>query len=128
MLQAGADANGFSRWAPKIAGAAASGLSRLADALSTPAITSLPAEMSELMTVLGELARRLQPLGQLAESAGSMFGLRAMAALRPSTPEAVTATATPVEEPPAPARKKAAAPRKAASAKKAAPKKAARKR
>ena len=52
----------------------APGLNRLADTLSAPALTSLPKDLGEFMDVLGDLARRLQPLGQMAESAGSMFG------------------------------------------------------
>ena len=47
-----------------------------------PRSPSLPNDLGEFMDVLGDVARRLQPLGQLAESAGSMFGLRPFAALR----------------------------------------------
>jgi hypothetical protein len=73
--------------------------------------------------VLADLAERLQPLGQMAESAGSLFGLRPFASLLGSTPP-----------PPAPARREivavpahATAARKS-PAKKAPPKKAAAKK
>lgn len=112
----------------------APGLSRLADVLSAPALMSMPNDLSEFMGVLSDLARRLQPLGMMAESAGSMFGLRPLAgllggtaqpppapkpALAPTPPEAA-----PAKTPPA---KKAAskkAPAKKAAAKKAPAKKA----
>jgi hypothetical protein len=60
----------------------APGISRLADTLASPALAAIPRDLGEFMDVLGDLARRLAPLGQLAESAGSMFGLRPLAALR----------------------------------------------
>ena len=59
----------------------APGLARLADVLSSPALMSMPNELGEFMGVLSDLARRLQPLGMMAESAGSMFGLRPLAGL-----------------------------------------------
>ena len=37
---------------------------------------------ARLGQTLGDLAARLQPLGQIAETAGSWFGLRPLAALR----------------------------------------------
>ena len=57
------------------------GLSKLADVLASPTLTAMPKELSEFMAVLSEFARRLQPLGSMAESAGSMFGLRPLAAM-----------------------------------------------
>jgi ABC-type transporter Mla subunit MlaD len=117
----------------------APGLAKLADILATPALMDLPTDLSEFMGVLSDLARRLQPLGQMAESAGSLFGLRSLGALRatvappPPTiqqPAAVAPTEraaplvhTPVKK--APARKAAAkkAPAKKAPAKKAPAKK-----
>lgn len=103
----------------------APGLSRLADVLSAPALMSMPNDLSEFMGVLSDLARRLQPLGMMAESAGSMFGLRPLAGLlggstQPPPPAPKPALmATPPEA--APAKK---APAKRATAKKAASKKA----
>ncbi len=64
----------------------APGLARLADLLAAPALTTLPTDLGEFMTVLSDLAHRLQPLGQMAETAGSMFGFRGMSALRSSAP------------------------------------------
>src|SRR5215218_3640342 len=73
----------------------APGLSRLADTLSAPQITALPKDLAEFMNVLSDVARRLQPLGQLAESAGGLFGLRSLGALRAaSTRQASGATLT----------------------------------
>ncbi len=116
----------------------APGLAKLADVLSAPALTSFPTDLTEFMEVLSDLARRLQPLGQIAESAGNMFGLRALTAMRPSTPEppqpippppAATMSTPPIKKAPV---KKAAAKKgpvkKAAAKKSAAPKKAAAKR
>ena len=95
----------------------APGLSRLADTLSTPALANMPRDLGQFMDVLTDLARRLQPLGQLAESAGSMFGLRPLASLRTGATRPA-----PIVAPPAPRR--AAAPAKKAPVKKAAAKKA----
>ena len=61
------------------------GLSRLAEVLSAPALVTMPKDLSEFMNVLTDLAHRLQPLGQMAESAGSLFGLRPFGALRAAT-------------------------------------------
>lgn len=94
----------------------APGLSKLADVLATPALTSLPAEMSELMGVIAELAHRLQPLGQIAESAGSLFGIRPLQALRAATEPARSPA-------PPPAPPVAKAPPRQTAAKKPAPSK-----
>ena len=51
------------------------GLSKLAEYLAAPAWRLFRTDLTEFMTVLSDLARRLQPLGQIAESAGTMFGL-----------------------------------------------------
>jgi ABC-type transporter Mla subunit MlaD len=98
----------------------APGLGRLADTLSNPTLLAMPKDLGEFMETLADLARRLAPLGQLAESAGSMFGLRPLAVLRsgggsrPTPPPPVAAPA---------AVKKAPAPKKATT-KKATTKKA----
>jgi hypothetical protein len=108
----------------------APGLARLAETLSSPLLMSIPSDLAEFMESLGDLARRLQPLGQLAETAGSMFGLRPLAALRvgghrpePSHP------APPPPPPPRPARaaKSSGATKKAAPRKQAARKAPAKK-
>ena len=105
----------------------APGLAKLADILAAPSLASFPTDLTEFMTVLSDLARRLQPLGQIAESAGAMFGLRALTALRPTAPEppaaAIPTTATVTEPQPAPKK----APAKKPPAKKPAAKQAVKK-
>ncbi|MEM1334170.1 MAG: hypothetical protein AAGG08_11990 [Actinomycetota bacterium] len=54
--------------------AVAPGLTRLAEVLENPAFSQMPAQMSQVNDLLGEMASRLAPLGQLAESAGGLFG------------------------------------------------------
>ncbi len=41
----------------------------------------MPKDLSEFMAILGDVARRLQPLAQIAESAGGMFGLKGLSGL-----------------------------------------------
>ena len=60
----------------------APGLARLADTLQSPQFNQLPAQLGDFVGTLGDLAKRLQPLGQLAESAGGLFGLRSLTSLR----------------------------------------------
>ena len=122
----------------------APGLARLAEALQTPALNTLPKDLNDFLGTLRDLGRRLQPLGQMAESAGSMFSRSPFAAFLPTTgrsdapatpPTATAPEPTPPPAPPAPAlvnaveraakrpAKKAAATRKRATAKKPATKK-----
>jgi ABC-type transporter Mla subunit MlaD len=120
------------------------GLTRLADTLNSPALRSMPTDLGQFMEVINDLSKRMSPLAQIAEQAGSMFGLRIpglsrQAAPSGASPAPVVATAvsshaaTPsaaaareaVKEvwegtAPAPARKRAA---RQAPAKKAATKK-----
>ncbi len=98
------------------------GLTRLAETLQSPQFNQLPSQLGDFMSTLSEVAKRLQPLTQLAESAGGLFGLRALSSLRgggtatkPVIPPPSTAVA------PSPAKK---APAKKAPAKKAPAKKA----
>jgi ABC-type transporter Mla subunit MlaD len=105
----------------------APGLSTLADTLSSPALTKMPDELSRFVGVIGDVASKLQPLGQLAEAAGGMFGFRNLAGSLlggGSTPE-------PAKAPPAPAKIQAAvtttAAKPGATPKPAAKKSAARK-
>ena len=95
------------------------GLLRLADTLSSPGLINLPREIAGFVETLGDLAARLQPLTQMAESAGSLFGLRPLSVLRGGSTKA--------QPTPAPAKKPAAtkAPAKRAPAKKTSAKKAA---
>ncbi len=66
--------------------AVAPGLHRLAETLSTPAFTQLPAQIGTFSDVLGEVSRRLGPLSQFAESAGGLFGGLRIPGSRPSAP------------------------------------------
>jgi ABC-type transporter Mla subunit MlaD len=102
----------------------APGLARLADVLSSPNLTSLPTDLGEFMGVLTDLAQRLQPLGQMAESAGSLFGLRGFSALLGNNPPPPPAPVTRPAISAAPAKPSA----KKVAAKKPAPKKAAAKK
>jgi hypothetical protein len=72
------------------------------------AAESLPKDIGDVLVLLGDVARRLQPLGQLADSMGSMFGLPRIPGLRPAPPP---------EPPPAP--RPAPRPAKQAPAKRA---------
>jgi ABC-type transporter Mla subunit MlaD len=58
----------------------APGLSQLADTLQSPSLTSLSDDVGEFLKNLRGLSARLQPLTQLAETAGS-FGLRNIGSL-----------------------------------------------
>jgi ABC-type transporter Mla subunit MlaD len=98
-----------------------------------PQVTRTIKTADALVDVLNDLSRRLTPLTQLAESAGSMFGLRSLTSMLPGssprpepapeqpTPKPETAKPTPAKKAPAKtAAKKTAA--KKAPAKKVAPK------
>lgn len=92
----------------------APGLTRLAGTLSSPVLDSFPNDLAGFVAVLGDVAKRLQPLTQLAESAGSLFGLRPLANLRagsgrlvPTPPPAKPAAQ--VVKPAAPLKKQPAA-------------------
>lgn len=54
----------------------APGLERLAQTLNSPVIAALPTDLSQFLDAINDLVRRLAPLGQLADSAGGLFGLR----------------------------------------------------
>jgi len=84
-----------------------------------PALAALPTDLTTFLNVLNDVSRRLQPLGQLAESAGSVFGLRPLAALRAGGGRPAP---TPPAEPPTPVKKAPA--KKKAAAKKPATRKA----
>ncbi len=105
--------------------AVAPGLNRLAETLSTPAFAQLPAQIGNFSDVLDEVARRLAPLTNLAESAGGLFGGFRIPGSRPSAPVEPSAVDwQPMKK--APAKK---APAKKTAAKKApAKKRAAKKR
>jgi ABC-type transporter Mla subunit MlaD len=105
----------------------APGLARLADTLSNPVLTSLPKDLNEFLAVLRDLARRLQPLGQMAETAGGLFSRGPFASFlggtpRPEPAQPAVAAPAPVDEYLAP-RPAAARPARKAPAKKAPAKK-----
>jgi ABC-type transporter Mla subunit MlaD len=105
------------------------GLTRLANTLNSPVVTSLPTDLSRFVDAINDLVRRLSPLGQLAESATGLFGIRLPGMpQRPPAPAAV-----PVSEAatPPPSAKPASAdkqPKKKAAAKKSTAKKSTTKR
>jgi hypothetical protein len=106
----------------------APGINRLADTLGSPVFTTMPSDIANFVDMMTDVAQRLQPLAQMAENAGSMFGLRSIGgalggALRGGRPQPVVPPPpTPVVAPPA-----AKAPAKRAAAKKAPVKKPAAK-
>ena len=99
-------------------------LARFADTMSSPILASLPKDLGEVMQSLNDLAQRLAPLGQLAETAGGWFGLRPLAALRSGGGNPRTTAPVIHTPPPAPPAAPAPAAPKRPSVKKAAAKKA----
>jgi hypothetical protein len=96
------------------------GLTRLADTLNSPVLTSLPTDLGRFVEAINDLVRRLSPLGQLAESATGLFGIRLPGVPRPAAPPPPTIAATPPPEKNAAPDKKEAAPKKKPVAKKSA--------
>lgn len=94
------------------------GLSRLADTLDSPVLRNLPTDLGQFLDIVNDLGRRMSPLAQIAEQAGSMFGLRipgfpgASPAAKPAPP-----AAAPVAPAPPPAATKKAAPKRTAATK-----------
>ncbi len=85
----------------------APGLSRLADTLSNPVFVTMPDQIASFLETFADVARRLQPLSQMAENAGSMFNLRGPLAAflggSSSNPAPPAPTAPPpANQPPAP--------------------------
>jgi ABC-type transporter Mla subunit MlaD len=54
--------------------AVAPGLAILAEALNNPALRQMPHQLTQMNEMLSEVTARLAPLGQLAETAGGLFG------------------------------------------------------
>lgn len=104
----------------------APGIARLADTLGSPVFASMPDEIAGFLETLGDVAGRLQPLAQMAENAGSLFGLRPFGGLRSASRASSPAPAAPMQAAPPPA--PAPAPVKKAATKKAPAKKAPAKR
>ena len=103
----------------------APGLARLAKTLNAPIITTFPTDLGYFVDAINELVRRMAPLGQIAESAGGLFGLRIPGMTRPTVAPAGAPAVQPVRAPTAvrvvrtPAKKRA--PAKKAPAKKKTP-------
>jgi ABC-type transporter Mla subunit MlaD len=81
----------------------APGLARLAETLQNPALNALPRDLNEFLSTIRDVGRRLQPLGQMAESAGGMFRNSPFAAFMPQSrsepaPAPVTARASAVDD------------------------------
>jgi ABC-type transporter Mla subunit MlaD len=94
------------------------GLTRLAETLNSPVMTAFPTDLGRFMEVINDLTRRMTPLGQLAEQASGLFGLRIPGlSPRPATAPAeppATAAAPSATERPATATRKAPAKKRAA--------------
>jgi len=106
----------------------APGIDRLADTLSSPVLTTFPADLGAFVSTLGDVAARLAPLAQIAEQAGGLFGMRGLfGGTRPSTPPAPPAAAPAAPEQAAKVAAKKS-PAKKSPAKKAAAKKSAAKK
>lgn len=54
--------------------AVAPGLMKLSETLNNPAFQQMPNQLGQMTELLGDVTARLAPLGQLAESAGGLFG------------------------------------------------------
>ena len=68
---------------------AAPNIEKVAETFSSPAFTSLPTQLGEVMRLMGDVSRRLGPLTQFAESAGGLFGgfkLPGMGGPKPAAP------------------------------------------
>jgi hypothetical protein len=72
--------------------AVAPGLTRLAETLSAPGFTQLPAQLSQFTDVMTEMSKRLGPLTQFAESAGGLFGGLRLPGMSAPSPRPAPAT------------------------------------
>jgi hypothetical protein len=75
-------------------------LMRLSETLSSPVLTDFPRDLGQFIEMFGDVARRMQPLGQLAETAGGFFGLNPLAALRSATSPPPRQAPRPASPPP----------------------------
>lgn len=115
--------------------AAAPNIEQIAQTLSAPGFANLPAQLSEVLTSVGDVSKRLAPLTAFAENAGGLFGGLRLPGMpgAPKPADAPAKTAAPSPEPAdtKPAVKKRAAKKvstKKAPAKKRAAKKSAAKK
>ncbi len=111
--------------------AVAPGLNRLAEVLDNPAFVQMPGQITQVNDMLSELTQRLAPLGQIAESAGGLFGgLRLPGLGQPARPTATTSaseTSTTAKQTSAKKSPATKSPAKKATAKKTAKKATAKK-
>ena len=108
-----------------VAGAAvavAPGLQVLAETLNNPAFKQMPNQIAQMNEVLGDVTARLAPLGQLAESAGGLFGGLKIPGFNSPTRTTSAATASPAADPDPERIKKTAARKRTATTKPAAKK------
>jgi ABC-type transporter Mla subunit MlaD len=70
------------------------GLNQLATSLTSPPMVNLSDDLGDFLKILGDLGRRMQPLTQLAESAGGMFN-RSFSNLFPGGQRGAPAPAAP---------------------------------
>src|SRR4051812_35090669 len=76
------------------------GINRLAETLSSPVFNRMPKDIAAFLDALGDMSQRMQPLSQMAESAGNLFGLRSLGgALRAATPARTVEQPQPRAEP-----------------------------
>jgi len=107
--------------------AVAPGLQVLAETLNNPAMKQMPDQLAQMNAVLAEVTTRLAPLGQLADTAGGLFGGLKLPGFGGSSRSPAATSATPSEPTPepTPTPKKTAAQKKSATRKKTTRKKTA---
>lgn len=54
---------------------AAPNIDKIVGTLSSPAFTSLPTQLTDVLSTVGDLSKRLAPLANLADNAGGLLGL-----------------------------------------------------
>lgn len=82
--------------------AVAPGLQILAETLNNPALRQMPNQLGQMNEMLAEVTARLAPLGNLAETAGGLFGGFKLPGLGGSTKPTPRAADTPTPDYPAP--------------------------
>lgn len=118
--------------------AVAPGLTVLSETLNNPAFKQMPNQFAQITELLDEMSKRMAPLGQLADMAGGMFGMRlpGFGGSRPADPATAPddgddeddGTEPEAEAAPRPAKKSAAKKKKTAARKSSAPRTSAAKK
>lgn len=92
---------------------AAPNIERIVETFSAPGFASLPNQLSEVLSTIGDVSKRLGPLAMFAENAGGLFGgFRLPGMGNPSKPP--EAPKSPAASPAKPAKQRAAAKKPAA--------------